>query len=69
MILHPEQADELRRLLRVVEDWLLHASVDTLDELGGFLAGLGWLVAHRSPDPALPGVSAADPRETAVLRS
>ena len=34
MILHPDQADELRRLLGVVEDWLLHASVDTLDELG-----------------------------------
>jgi hypothetical protein len=42
MILHPDQADELRRLLGVVEDWLLHASVDTLDELGGFLTGLGW---------------------------
>jgi hypothetical protein len=41
MILHPEQADELRRLLGTVEDWLLHASDETLDDLGGFLAGLG----------------------------
>jgi hypothetical protein len=40
-ILHPDQADELRRLLGTVEDWLLHASVETLDELGGFLVGLG----------------------------
>jgi hypothetical protein len=40
-ILHPDQADELRRLLGTIEDWLLHASVETLDELGGFLRGLG----------------------------
>ena len=40
-ILHPDQADELRRLLGIVEDWLLHASAETLDELGGFLVGLG----------------------------
>lgn len=41
-ILHPDQADELRRLLGTVEDWLLHASFEVLDELGGFLAGLSW---------------------------
>ena len=40
-ILHPDQVDELRRLLGTIEDWLLHASVETLDELGGFLVGLG----------------------------
>jgi hypothetical protein len=34
-ILHPDQADDLHRLLGTVEDWLLHASVETLDELGG----------------------------------
>ena len=27
MILHPDQADELRRLLGTVEDWLLHTSL------------------------------------------
>lgn len=41
-ILHPDQADELRRLLGTVEDWLLHASFEVLDELGEFLAGLSW---------------------------
>jgi hypothetical protein len=42
-ILHPDQVDELRRLLGTIEDWLLHASVETIDELGGFLRGLGGL--------------------------
>jgi len=41
-ILHPEQAEDLRRLLGLVEDWLLHASFEVLGELGGFLTGLGW---------------------------
>ena len=41
-ILHPDQADELRRLLGTVEDWLLHASFEVLDDLGEFLAGLSW---------------------------
>lgn len=40
--LHLDQADDLRRLLGIVEDWLLHASFEVLDELGGFLTGLGW---------------------------
>ena len=40
--LHLDQADDLRRLLGTVEDWLLHASFETLDDLGGFLTGLGW---------------------------
>jgi len=44
-ILHPDQVDELRRLLGTIEDWLLHASVETIDELGGFLRGLGGSVA------------------------
>jgi hypothetical protein len=42
MLLHPDQVDELRRLLGTVEDWLLHTSFDVLDDLGGFLAGLSW---------------------------
>jgi hypothetical protein len=37
-----DQADDLRRLLGTVEDWLRHASSETLDDLGGFLTGLGW---------------------------
>jgi hypothetical protein len=44
-ILHPDQVEELRRLLGTIEDWLLHASVETIDELGGFLRGLGGSVA------------------------
>jgi hypothetical protein len=42
MILHPDQADELRRLLGTVEDWLRHTCPEVLDDLGGFLTGLGW---------------------------
>jgi hypothetical protein len=42
MILHPDQTDELRRLLGTVEDWLLHTSPEVLDDLGVFLAALGW---------------------------
>ena len=45
MILHPDQADELRRLLGTVEDWLLHTSPEVIDDLGGFLTGLGWGIA------------------------
>ena len=40
MTLDPDQADELRRLLGTVEDWLLHASFEVLDELGTFLTSL-----------------------------
>ena len=46
MTLDPDQADELRRLLGTVEDWLLHASFEVLDELGAFLTSLSW---SRSP--------------------
>jgi hypothetical protein len=42
MILHPDQADELRRLLGVVEDWLLHAPVEVREDLGEFLGALAW---------------------------
>jgi hypothetical protein len=45
VLLDPEQVDELRRLLGTVEDWLLHASGEARDDLGGFLAGLAWSVA------------------------
>jgi hypothetical protein len=42
MILHSDQAEELHRLLGTVEDWLLHASFEVLDELGTFLTSLSW---------------------------
>jgi hypothetical protein len=41
-ILHPDQAEELHRLLGTIEDWLLHASFETIDELGTFLTSLSW---------------------------
>ena len=40
--LHLDQADDLRRLLGTVEDWLLHTCPEVLDDLGGFLAALNW---------------------------
>jgi hypothetical protein len=40
--LHPDQVEELRRLVSTVEDWLLHTSFDVREDLGAFLAGLGW---------------------------
>jgi hypothetical protein len=42
MTLDPDQADELHRLLGTVEDWLLHASFEVLDELGTFLTNLSF---------------------------
>ncbi|HEX6403940.1 MAG TPA: hypothetical protein VF003_12410 [Pseudonocardiaceae bacterium] len=42
LILDADQLDELRRLLGTVEDWLLHASFEVLDDLAAFLAGLSW---------------------------
>ena len=40
--LDPEHVDDLRRLLGTVEDWLLHAGDEALDDLGEFLAGQAW---------------------------
>jgi hypothetical protein len=45
MTLHPDQAEEIHRLLGTVEDWLLHTSCDVLDDLGAFLTGLSWSTA------------------------
>ena len=42
VLVDPDEIDELRRLLGTVEDWLLHATVETLDDLGEFLAGQAW---------------------------
>ena len=37
--LHPAEADDYADLLRLIEDWLLHASDDTLAELAEFAPG------------------------------
>jgi hypothetical protein len=42
VVLHLDQAEALRHLLGTVEDWLLHCGDEALDDLAGFLAGLGW---------------------------
>jgi hypothetical protein len=44
--LHPDQVDELHRLVGTVEDWLLHTSPEVIDDLGAFLTGLGWSTAR-----------------------
>ena len=41
-MLRADQADDLRRLLGTVEDWLLHTRFEVRDDLGEFLVGLGW---------------------------
>ena len=41
-MLGADQAEDLRRLLGTVEDWLLHTCYEVRDDLGGFLVGLGW---------------------------
>jgi hypothetical protein len=64
VLLDPDQIDELRRLLGTVEDWLLHAGEDTLDDLGGFLAGLSWSTASPA---RLTGALIADLGEHTVL--
>lgn len=40
MTLHPDQAEEICRLLGTVKDWLAHTSFEVLDDLGVFLASL-----------------------------
>ena len=64
VLLDPEHVDELRRLLGTVEDWLLHATVETLDDLGEFLTGQAWSVA---PPDRLTAALIADLGEHTVL--
>lgn len=45
VLLDPEHVDELRRLLGIVEDWLLHAGDEARDDLAAFLAGQAWPAA------------------------
>jgi hypothetical protein len=40
--LYQDQAAEVLRLVEIVEDWLLHASSETVFELGEFLSGMAW---------------------------
>lgn len=41
VVLDPDEAADLARLLEVVEDWLLHADDDAQADLAGFLDGSG----------------------------
>lgn len=55
-MLRADQADDLRRLLGTVEDWLLHAGDEARDDLAEFLIGLGWpMTRGSSPHPASAG--------------
>jgi len=48
VFLDPDQVETLRHLLDTVEDWLLHCSDESLDDLAGFLAGLS-RAFHATP--------------------
>lgn len=41
VVLDPDEAADLVRLLEMVEDWLLHADDDARADLAGFLDGSG----------------------------
>lgn len=41
VVLDPDEAADLARLLDLIEDWLLHADDDTRADLAGFLDGNG----------------------------
>jgi hypothetical protein len=71
-----DATDELHRAVGLVEDWLLHASDETLDELADFAYGptrrgpdqLRWIIdrlgeaaARLRPAPAAPESTTADP--------
>jgi hypothetical protein len=46
VVLDPDLAEDLHWAVGLVEDWLLHASPEALDELAEFAYG----PAHRGPD-------------------
>lgn len=58
VVLDPDEAADLARLLDLIEDWLLHADDDARADLAGFLdgtghgqlaaAGLATLVGHNA---------------------
>ena len=39
VVLDPDEAADLARLLDLIEDWLSHADEDARDDLAGYLAG------------------------------
>ncbi len=41
VVLDPDEAADLARLLDLIEDWLLHADDDARADLAGFLDGAG----------------------------
>ena len=45
VLLDPDQADDLRRLLGTIEDWLPHCIEDTREDLAEFLTALAWSAA------------------------
>ena len=65
--LDPEHIDELRRLLGTVEDWLLHAGDEALDDLAEFLTGLGW--STGSPERLAAALIADLGEHTVLLRA
>jgi hypothetical protein len=64
--LHFDQAQELRRLVGTVEDWLLHTSFEVREDLGAFLTGLGW--AGAEPQQLVTWLIDALGEQTIVLR-
>jgi len=40
VLVDPDQADDLRRLLSTIEDWLLPCTEDTREDLAEFLTAL-----------------------------
>lgn len=67
VLLDPDQIDELRRLLGTVEDWLLHAGEETLDDLGEFLTGLSW--STTTPERLAAALIADLGEHTVLLRA
>jgi hypothetical protein len=41
VVLDPDEAADLARLLDLIEDWLSHADDDARDDLAGYLDGSG----------------------------
>jgi hypothetical protein len=64
VLLDPDQADDLRRLLGTIEDWLLHCTEDTREDLAEFLTALAWSAA---PPERLATSLVADLGEHTVL--
>jgi hypothetical protein len=64
--LHPDQIEELHRLVSTVEDWLLHSSFEVREDLGAFLAGLGWSTAE--PEQLVTWLISALGEQTIALR-